>query len=189
MIPLSVIKAALGKILKGIPIQIWYALGILLFLFFFGLFWHHRGYTAGVEEWKPKALAVQKAFNDFKASVNELTKAREDEDRRRYKEQQAKNAQATNELNRKNKDVQDEANSTINDLRHGNLQLRKGLVQCQSNSGRKDQAPTASSGSDAAGGGELSPTLERFLVGEASRADKVVNKLTACQALVESYSQ
>lgn len=50
-----------------------------------------------------------------------------------------------------------------------------------------DPAPatsTSSSGNHGDGGGELSPEFDAFLKSEAARADKVVARLTACQAIL-----
>ena len=74
----------------------------------------------------------------------------------------------------------------LDSVRSGGIRLSiptSGTATC----GNAESGTAASTGRDNAGArAELSPTASNFLTGEASRADKIVEQLTACQALVRA---
>ena len=97
------------------------------------------------------------------------------------------NRRVTDELHAQLLASQAAADSTIADLRSGNVQLRQRFRSC-STTGVSD-ASTSGSGDDAAGGGGLSNADAEFLVRLAERADQAVSQLSACQAYVNTISQ
>jgi hypothetical protein len=57
-------------------------------------------------------------------------------------------------------------------------------ARCPAGGSGSSEAPAGAGGRDAAARAELSPEAAGFLIGEATRADKIVDQLTACQAIV-----
>ena len=79
------------------------------------------------------------------------------------------------------KNVEDKKNRTIADLRAGLVRLRDPGRQHQSNPGVVPERGPGDSGGDGKAGAELSGETSEFLVSEATRANKIVLQLTACQ--------
>lgn len=79
-----------------------------------------------------------------------------------------------------------ERDRALADLAAGRIRLRNLAAALQARErGASEAAPGAGEHHGAEGAG-LSDETSRYLVGEAARADAVVEQLTACQALVKS---
>jgi len=79
------------------------------------------------------------------------------------------------------KNVEDKNNRTIAELRAGLVRLRDPGRQHQSNPGVVPERGPGDSGCNGKAGSELSGETSEFLVSEATRANKIVLQLTACQ--------
>lgn len=87
-------------------------------------------------------------------------------------------------------DVDDDKNRFIADVRNGTIKLRDPYRPTgKAGGGITTKALGGSSGRDGETGCELSREASEFLYSEASRADKVVEQLTACQGVVGKYLQ
>lgn len=84
-------------------------------------------------------------------------------------------------------DAQKKTDTTLADLRSGNLRLRQRLAaaRCPSLPG----AVSGADGSDGSDGTGLQRSDAEFLVRFADRADTAVRRLTLCQATVKQYTQ
>lgn len=81
-------------------------------------------------------------------------------------------------------------NAALAGVGNGTIVLRDfGAPSCTDRGGASSQAGAPGSGNDGEAGSKLSERLANYLIGEATRADKVVDQLTACQAQVLSDRQ
>lgn len=86
------------------------------------------------------------------------------------------------------KDVDDDKNRFIAGVRNGTIVLRDPYkASTRAGGGITAEALNPASGRDAEAGCELSAEASEFLYSEASRADKIVEQLGACQGVVEKY--
>lgn len=99
---------------------------------------------------------------------------------------------ADEEATRRVADVERRKDAFVSDVVAGRIRLfdpgkGKADASCPGGGGGTGPTTVAGAGVDhGAGGTELSPELAKFLGEEASRADKVVVKLTACQAILRA---
>jgi len=84
----------------------------------------------------------------------------------------------------KQKEIQDNANHTINEYRASNLSLRDSLKSKQCPAVLSAVASTTSSGDAETTGGLLDTDVE-FLIRQAARADEVTEQLEAAQQLIK----
>lgn len=84
----------------------------------------------------------------------------------------------------KQKEIQDNANHTINEYRASNLSLRDSLKSKQCPAVLSNVASTTSSGDAETTGGLLDTDVE-FLIRQAARADEVTEQLEAAQQLIK----
>lgn len=85
------------------------------------------------------------------------------------------------------KNVQDDKDKFVSDVRAGRIVLRipaRASAARSAGSGASSQTATSTSKCDGEARGELPREVTEFLYGEAGRADSIVEQLTACQALV-----
>ncbi len=173
-------KALGGKVIKAIPPKVWIALFAAAGIALYSWYWHHRG----VMSERPKTVAVQKAFDQFKAGIKQAAKDAEDKAKADQKAQAAAITQAKEVLKNDFQETTARKDALIADLKSGNLKLRQQFRCSTTNASAGTSA--ASRGSDEAAATQLPGGLEEFLIREAERADKVVNQLTACQAVVQA---
>ena len=149
-------------------------------LFGAGYWQNQAGHTAERVAWQAKD---NKELSDANAQILKLNnEARATE--HTHAEQLA-NIATSYEQERQNeitaKDV------LIAKLRAGSVQLHDPYASSVQASGCATSTIAAGAGrGDAQAGSELSEQLGEFLISEASRADKVVTQLQACQAVVQS---
>lgn len=84
------------------------------------------------------------------------------------------------------KNVQDDKDKFVSDVRAGRIVLRipQPTAAKRASGGASSQTATSTSQCDGEARGELPREVTEFLYGEAGRADSIVEQLTACQALV-----
>lgn len=99
------------------------------------------------------------------------------------KRQQAANAAALATLQQENKDAQRRLNNDIAALRTGNLKLRESLRAPRCG---VSEAPAGAGGSDDPGVAYVSREGQEFFLRLGADADRVVRKLTACQAILSA---
>lgn len=80
--------------------------------------------------------------------------------------------------------VRDQKDKFIADVRAGVISLRIPPTSSRANISATGEVVVSASGCDAAARAELPSEVVEFLWSEASRADEVVEQLTACQAIV-----
>lgn len=66
----------------------------------------------------------------------------------------------------------------------GTLRLRDPSGNRETCGDNASKTTAGSSGNNGGSGGELSPKLTQFLIGEATRADEIVSQLSACQQIL-----
>lgn len=82
-------------------------------------------------------------------------------------------------------EVERDKEKFMSDVRAGRIKLQlPARANMQSVGSTSGQVSAATSGCDGQAGTELPQEVTEFLFGEASRADKIVEQLNACQAIV-----
>lgn len=160
MLALSVIGDWLIKFVSKIPWQVWAGVVIAIVIWLFGNARYDRGYETAKAEYQ-LILDKQKAEAQKQKEVLQEVMDRE----------------ALSLIEKMEKGYA-ERDKTIADLRSGNVRLRQ-RFKCPTT-----PASTTTRGDGEAGGG-LSENDAEFLIREASRADEVVRRLTACQNILE----
>jgi len=151
-----------------------------------------HGVTAyGGYKWRDNAARAE-AQKAAETKIKELTVLNNEiirlqrEARAAEAEHAAKLVSVSTTLQERLKNVRDEKDKFVSDVRSGAIRLRIPTA-VGSVPGGTAKTTAGTSGCDAAAGSDLpAPTVE-FLWGEASRADEVVEQLTACQQTVTEY--
>lgn len=134
-------------------------------------------------------LAQQQADHDkaARAAAQEIARLQEAAINRERAAATELAAQAAR-FQQEQRDAQAQTDSTLADLRSGNLRLRQRLSAAQCPTGLPSAAAGAG-GSDAAAQTGLRQADADFLVRESDRADAIVRELTLCQATISQYRQ
>jgi hypothetical protein len=141
---------------------------------------HEQGRTEALGE---VAARDNKALAEAAAKIKQL----EEERAAREKQHAAEVAKIDAEGQRRVKDAQATKDRFIADVRAGRIVLRDPGAHnaCPDGGGGGAGAPAPGAGvGDGAGAGQLSGAAVEFLLGEAARADQVVERLTACQRIL-----
>ena len=148
------------------------ALGFLLTSIFIGWCCYDYGYTQ----------ARTQQIDNYESMIREL-KAESDQALERERESYKKQEQLEAKLIAKQKEIEHNANSTIDDYRANNVRLRESLQakQCPDVS----IVANSTSGNHAATTGGLLDTDVEFLIRYAARADAVAEQLKSAQALIK----
>lgn len=160
-------------LLTALPYVRKFAVPVLVVAAVVGMYFYayRRGAASESEKWERRYSADMAAALERARLVEHDAAARIAEIDQRY----AHNLREVNE----------NATRTIDDLRNGNLRLRRRLSACHPGTGVPPANPGSGVGSDTPGGGLLREDVE-FLVREAARADAVATQLRACQEIVTS---
>lgn len=133
--------------------------------------WFH-GHASGKDSVRSKWNADKAEYSANLAALQEAHRAKE--------AQLNANAQRIeDQLAQAQKGALTELDATLSSLRSDNLRLRQRFTGC-----RVPETSQASGGNDGAGEGGLSHADEEFLVRIVAEADRVANKLAACQGYV-----
>ena len=144
--------------IKNIPIKVWVGLFIILAV----LYWGHTRYDAGYDDAKAdtaKELAVRLGL----------------EEEARRKLEQKYNEQAKQFILERDKEYA-KRDKVISDWQSGRLRLKARFLP---------QACSASGDNAGTEAGLLGEDVQ-FLIREATRADAIVQQLTACQGLIKN---
>lgn len=154
--------------------------------------WGTKAYIEGVDE---RAFARGKNETEAAYAVRDnkaLTAVTAERDKLRAQVQKQERdfgiaiAVLTDEYEGKLQNAEKTRRNDVAAIRDGSLRLRDpgstAAVTCPA-VGPAGTATAASTG-NAQAGGELSPELTQFLVGEANRADEIVEQLTLAQAVI-----
>jgi hypothetical protein len=145
-------------LIKKIPLKVWLVLALLLGILYYG----HKRYEQGYEDAEAKAA--------FEAAAE---RALAEEARRQL--EQKYNEEAKQFIIKRNKEYE-KRDKVIADWQSGRLRLKARFVQ---------QACTASGDNGGTEAGLLGEDVQ-FLIREATRADAIVQQLTACQGLIKN---
>lgn len=148
------------------------ALGFLLTSIFIGWCCYDYGYTQ----------ARTQQIDNYESMIREL-KADVDKALQRERIAYAKQEQIESNYLAKHKEIEHNANSTIDEYRTNNVRLRESLKakQCPDVS----SVAGSTSGNHAETTGGLLDTDVEFLIRQAARADQVAEQLAAAQQLLE----
>lgn len=151
-------------------------------------FWYYGHWMYGEGKKAAELTVAQRDNKDLIAARAEVSKLNADvralEDQHAI-EVAAIDTQGQEELRR----VQAAKEKFVGDVVAGRIRLFDPYTRCPGNSADSaSKVASALSVGDAARGAELSKPLANFLIGEASRADQVVVKLTTCQTLLGQRS-
>ena len=138
------------------------------------------GETEQDAKWQERENVELKTAN---AKILELTtKARADEAKAAIAQ-----AAISEDYEGKLKNVQDDKDKFVSDVRAGRIVLRipQPAAAKRAGGGASSQAAASPGQCDGEARGELPREVTEFLYGEAGRADSIVEQLTACQALVK----
>lgn len=139
---------------------------------------YNKGYEAGQNKVTAQWEAAQ--HESAKAAAAILIEYRAQE-----QQWAADTQRVSDELHSRLQDTQTSADRIIADLHSGNVQLRERFRSCSANAGVSNDSDTTSSNDDAGQTG-LSNADAGFLIRLASRADRAVSQLTACQSYVSA---
>lgn len=164
--------------------------GALLFALAAGIatgaiYLHHAGYKAGAASvqtrWDAQKLVDANAY----AQTLEKVDAQHRQQQAQWEQQLAA---ASTQYQEDKHNVEKQRDAAIAALRAGTLRLRDpGATPTVAVGGSAVPNTAASAGGRAAGGGaELSRASSEFLLGIAADADEIVQRLTACQAVVRA---
>jgi gas vesicle protein len=137
------------------------------------------GHSAGEDHIQAQWNAERAATSD---AITELVK-RHNEQERKWADELHDTQARLHAAQRQNLQ---EVDTTLADLRGGNLRLRERFQGCQR---QLSEATTAGTGDDGARRGGLSAADQEFLIRIAGEADSVVNRLTACQEHARKVSR
>lgn len=146
------------ELIKKVPLKVWISIALLLGILYYG----HKRYEQGYEDAEAAAA--------FDAATE---RALAEEARRRL--EQKYNEQAKQFIIERNKEYE-KRDKVIADWQSGRLRLKARFVQ---------QACTASGDNGGTEAGLLGEDVQ-FLIREATRADAIVQQLTACQGLIKN---
>lgn len=145
--------------------------------YFYGV---DTGETKQDAKWQARENTELKTAN---AKILELTtKVRADEAKAATDQ-----AAISEDYEGKLKNVQDDKDKFVSDVRAGRIVLRipQPAAAKRAGGGASSQAAASPGQCDGEARGELPREVTEFLYGEAGRADSIVEQLTACQALVK----
>lgn len=171
------ILKAIWLFLKGIPLWVYLLILLAVAAAVATNKYGDRRFNEGRAE-------VQAEFDTFKANLEKQKQAARQEAERIERELADKDEDVLREMREKNRETIAERDRIIADIRADNRELRERFKH-QAGTG----VPTGASGSTGDNGTRecgLRREDEEFLISEAARADSVVNKLTACQAKLQS---
>lgn len=127
---------------------------------------------------------VQSAWDSDRAYQESKLAAIEQAHRQREAQLHEQAQRIEDELTRAQRGALEELDTTLANLRADNLRLRQRFTAC-----RVPQDSDTPGGDDGAGTGGLSEQDAEFLVRLAGDADRVANKLAACQWFVASITE
>ncbi len=147
---------------------------------------HQRGIAEERARWQSRESAELAQANGAIAFLNDAYRKRE----AAFALELNKHSQAYQEGRRRAQAQHDRDLAAVRDGFRLRDPAAAPATACQGGGGSGPAAPgTAAGGPDAAGRGDLSREATEFLLGEANRADAVVDKLHRLQGLVTSYWQ
>lgn len=159
----------------NILLKYWKPLVVVVILLLVGGVAYYKGSNDKNQEWSIKDL--ERISQETKNALLASEAAREKE--REYANNLAKIDQEGLDQIRK---VNNEASNTIAALKRDNVRLS---VSIKNNSNRACTEGTSTSLDNGETRAELSEEAFEFLAGEASRADRAVVQLSACQKIIE----
>lgn len=164
--------------------------GVLALIILFGVIYKihdmgsESGYNEAVVEYNQKIDEQNLLVERYKTELQDFKELS-------AKTLELKIAEVTNKYLDGVEDGKDEVSSIVSDLNADNIRLSVNLKRAETSANKCDIRvnAAASSGDNAPERAELSQQDAQFFISLANEADDTVRQLTACQALVTTYSE